>query len=273
MTWIPPYAVTNAFNRLKQQKPVSPSGAVTHIGLQFWMPTTDGGVQKVQRPEVSDATIRQIVKWAHQKRIRVLLCVYNAGRDGKWDWSLARAAFRDNQNKFIKALIKEMNRYKLDGIDVDLEGVGDLNADKDSYVRFIAALASELRRGKKEITVDTFAYTWHAPNQTWWPELLPHVDGLTTMGYTETGAAAPGWRSYAEQAEAAGAHRRKLQIGIPSFAEKWQGSSLSEHLDWIARHDVRGVAIWDAQFKSSIWNEPAPWRKLETISTLRTHRR
>lgn len=53
----------------------------------------------------------------------MLLCVYNAV-SGSWDWPLARAGFAENPNKFIDALMAEVERLELDGVDVDLEGNG-----------------------------------------------------------------------------------------------------------------------------------------------------
>jgi len=237
---------------------------LTHLGLQFWVPTPDGGIARAGKPDqTSDAAIIKLRDWAHAHDVRVLLCIFN-GTKG-WDWSLARSGFAEHSGEFTEALLAEVTRLQLDGVDIDLEGNGSLEADKGAYVAFVKGLSTRLHDTGLHLTLDTFAYQWHAPNQTWWEELLPHVDGLTTMGYEEIGSGAPGWRGYAAQKEAAGKHASKLMIGLPSGKEAWRGNSLMEHLQWLRKDNQVGVSFWDAQLRSEAWRTPDVWRVLGEI--------
>src|SRR6185436_15358317 len=176
--------------------------ALTHVGLQFWVPTKDGGLTRAGRTnEVNDAAIIELRDWGRTNGVRVLLCVYN--HVGAWNWTLARAGFAEHPDKFINALVSGVQRLQLEGVDIDLEGNGSFDADREAFVAFVRQLAAKLHARGKQLTVDTFAYKWNAPNQTWWQELLPHVDALTTMGYAEIGAEATAWRGYAFQKAAA----------------------------------------------------------------------
>lgn len=266
MTWVPPYAVVQCKARLTTSfDGVGMKDALTHLGLQFWKPTTNGGLAFAGRSnEVSDAVIGELRDWGHSNGVRVLLCVYNAVA-GKWDWSLARAGFAENPDKFSNALLTEVQRLQLDGVDIDLEGNGLQEADKEAFVAFVRNLSKALYAQNRHLTVDTFSYKWNAPNQTWWKDLLPHVDALTTMGYQEIGADAPEWRSYAAQKAAAGDHAAKLMIGLPSGRGEWHGNGVTEQLEWLKADGQVGVSFWDAQVRSAAWQKPEVWKTLGEI--------
>lgn len=264
MTWVPPYGIAKAKGRLGE----SFGGgrmheAVTHLGLQFWAPTKAGGIERVSKyGPIDDATILAFRQWGNASGVRVMLCVYNGVE--RWDWALARAAFADHREAFVAALVAEAKRLDLDGIDIDLEGNGSFDADRDAFLRFATDLAARCKAADLALTVDSFAYVWNAPNQTWWKPLLPLVDALTTMGYEETGAKADGWRAFAAQKKAAGEYAGKLMIGMPTNEAAWQGSKAGEHLRALSELGV-GAALWDAQFESPAWRTKETWSALKAI--------
>jgi hypothetical protein len=264
--WVPPYAVAKSKAQLTASfDNTGAKDAITYLALQFWIPTKEGGVERVKFDEVTDAAIQELRDWGHANGIRVLLCVYNHNGPNKWDWPLAKAAFADHPKEFVKSLVSEMERLGLDGIDIDLEGPGSFDADKEAFVSFMTDLSRELRFRSKHLTVDSFAYVWNAPNQNWWPALLPLVDALTSMGYDETGSTAPEWRSYTAQKSAAGSSAAKLQIGMPSGKDQWRGNTAIEQLQWVRKDNGTGVAIWDAQLRSPAWKTPEVWQTLRGI--------
>ena len=274
MTWVPPYAVAKCratLNESYRGDGITSGGAgmrdaLTHLGLQFWQPTKDGGLKYAGGTnDVNDVAIKDLRDWGRTNGVRVLLCVYNAV-GGKWDWSLARAGFAEHPDTFLAALVAEAERLQLEGVDIDLEGNGSFETDKEAFIAFIQKLSGRLHAKGKHLTVDTFSYQWNAPNQTWWKELMPHVDALTTMGYEEIGAQAPGWRSYAAQKAAAGEHAAKLMIGLPSGRGEWRGSGLVEHLRWLKGDGEVGVSFWDAQVKGVDWRKSETWMTVREIS-------
>ena len=262
MTWVPPYAIDQCRARLDQDVGGNgPKNALTHLALQFWLPTREGGVEKTpQYGAISDATIIGLRDWAHRHGLRVLLCVYNSVKD--WDWSLAEAGFAGHREGFARALVAETERLGLDGVDVDLEGNGEYDKSKKAFLAFVRELAPQLHGHGRQLTVDSFAYKWNAPNQTWWPELFPLVDGINTMGYELIGANAKEWRSYAAQKAAAGTNAAKLLIGVPGAKADWLGNTAAEQMEWIARDGGVGVAIWDAGFGAPYWQTAAAWEGL-----------
>ena len=239
---------------------------LTHLGLQFWRPTIKGQIELVDNfKPINDSTIINFRKWGNVHDVRVLLCIYNGTREG-WNWDLAQNAFDTHRKKCIQSLVAETVRLKLDGVDIDFEGKGKCEGDKKAFVKFIMELSIALKAKGKELTVDSFAYKWNAPNQGWWKLLLPYVDALHVMGYSETGSKSTGWRSYDFLKAAAGKYSSKLLIGVPSHASNWEKASVLEHLEWIAKDPSVGLAIWDAQLKDTRWRTKKVW---QTISRIR----
>ena len=267
MTWVPPYATEICRDRLDESfGEVGLKNGLTHMGLQFWRPTEEGRIELVDdfKP-IYDSTIINFRKWGQTHGIKVLLCIYNGTRDG-WNWDLAKNAFETYRKQFIKTLVSETVRLNLDGVDIDFEGKGKLDGNTEAFVSFIKELSSALKAKGKELTVDSFAYKWNAPNQGWWKLLLPYVDALHVMGYSETGSKSTSWRSYDFLKAAAGKYSSKLLIGVPSHASNWEKASVQDHLEWIAKDPSVGLAIWDSQLKDSKWRTKKVW---QTISRIR----
>jgi len=260
-TWVPPYAVERSKTQLNI---AGVKDALTHLDLQFWEPTTAGGVRLVSEPEVSEAAVVDLRDWAHSKGIRLMLCIFNGER--KWDWPLAKSAFAENADAFVKNLLAEVVRLKLDGVDIDLEGPADYEADKPAYMAFMGTLSKALRALHLQLTVDSFCYIWNAPNQGWWNSLFPLVDGVNVMGYEDTGYSATEWHSYSSQKGAAGKNASKLSLGMLSDRAKWQGSAAQDQVDWVKNDGSMGVAIWDAQLRASGWQTTGLWQSLAAIS-------
>ena len=266
MTWVPPYATSTCLDRLNESfDGLGMKNGLTHLGLQFWRPSEKGKMQLVDdfKP-IDDSTIIQFRKWGEVNNVRVLLCVYNGYKDG-WNWDLAKTAFDHNRKQFITTLVSEIVRLQLDGVDIDFEGKGTRDGDKKAFFEFIKELSFALKANGKELTVDSFAYKWNSPNQGWWKMMLPHIDALHVMGYSETGSKSAGWRSYDFLKVAAGKYSSKLLIGVPSHTANWENKSVQEHLKWVAKDKSVGLAIWDAQLKDPKWRTKEIWKTISKI--------
>lgn len=266
MTWVPPYATAKCKDRLDESfKGVGMKDGLTHLGLQFWRPTKKGQIELVDNfKPIDDSTINNFRKWGNAHHVRVLLCIYNVTQKG-WNWNLAKNAFGHNQRQFIEVLVSETIRLQLDGVDLDFEGTGEGEKDKQAFLDFIKKLALALKAKGKELTINSFAYNWNAPNQGWWKMLLPYVDALHVMGYTQTGSKSSGWKSYDFIKSAAGKFSHKLLIGVPSHTNNWENGSVDEHLQWIANDSSVGLAIWDAQLKDPEWRTEKIWQMISSI--------
>ena len=266
MTWVPPYATAKCKERLEESfKGVGMKNGLTHLGLQFWRPTKKGKIELVDNfKPIDDSTVINFRKWGNAHHVRVLLCIYNGTQRG-WDWNLAKNAFGHHQRQFIEVLVSETVRLQLDGVDIDFEGKGTGQRDKQAFLDFVKELALALKAKSKELTINSFAYNWNVPNQRWWKMMLPHVDALHVMGYTETGSKSAGWKSYDFIKSAAGQFSHKLLIGVPSHTNNWENESVDEHLQWIANDSSVGLAIWDAQLKHPHWRTEKIWQMISSI--------
>ena len=258
--WVSPYAVAASLARLRSG--VGMASTLTHLSLQFWVPTAEGGVARAAFPETTDANVATLRNWAHAHRIRALLCVFNGEK--KWDWPLARAAF-NHPVQLVQGLVAEMDRQHLDGIDVDFEGIGEFDADCPAFVGFVRRLSSILHRRGKALTVDCFPAQWNAPSANWWPDLFPLVDQLVSMEYENGGRKSAGPLSYAGQKRAAGRNVAKLQIGLPADKDAWAGDAALDQLRWIERDGTMGIGIWDAQLSAAGWRSAEVWKTLAKI--------
>jgi hypothetical protein len=279
MSWVPPYETAKTLNALKTlQGGAGPRHALTHLGLQFWTPTTSGaGLRYSAEGNAGDATVQRFVYWAHHNGIKAYLCVYNFNDSTQqWDWAWAKKAFTgNNRASFIAALVFTVERFGLDGVDIDFEGddpqgtTGYYNGDRGAYVAFLQALRGALNAAGKELSVDAFPFIYNAPNSGWWASIFPYVDALTSMGYADLGRNAPSWQSYRWQVKHAGTFARKLQIGLPSDVGAWQGNNAAQQTAWFLLPEAgrSGVAIWDAQFKAPAWRQAAVWRNLQVLRT------
>lgn len=257
MTWVPTYRVAEAKQQLAASfDGVSVAGGLSYLGLQFWL--TDG--PSTQLRDVSEADVTWFQDWGRQHGVKVLLCVHN--HDGDWNWPEALRSFRDNRDAFAAHLLSEVQRRGLDGVDLDLEGIVDSPPEEaEAYRQLVQLLSDGLHPLGKVLTVDSFHGKWNAPNWSWWPDLLPLVDGITSMGYEQSGMDV----DYATLVEHAALAPHKLMIGVPSYQGVWQNRSVTEQLGWLVQQGQVGTAIWDAALMAPEWRQRAVWEQLATI--------
>jgi hypothetical protein len=259
ITWVPPYHVDES----KQQLAANFGGTgmadgLSYLALQFWV--TDGAATHLD--QVTEADITWFHDWARQHGVKLLLCVDN--NTGQWDWPAAVRSFKDNRDAFAQHLVSQVMTRDFDGVDLDLEGIVEPTADdKQSYTQFAQTLAGALHPLGKVVTLDSFYQQYNAPNWDWWPDLLPLVDGITSMGYEQSGLDL----DYQNLVDHAAAAPKKLMVGVPSYQGTWQMHSVTEHLDWLVKQGQVGIAIWDASLMAAEWRQAGVWNQLKAIKS------
>jgi hypothetical protein len=221
-------------------------------------------------------------------KIQVLLTVYNNSQvSNKWDWDLAKRAFKDHPQEFSASLMATMQQYGLDGIDLDLEGEGDFESDRLAYAQFVKNLSIQLKKQKKLLTVDSFhSPCANAPNMSWWRDWQGQVDAIHSMGYQDlyegsTTSFTPDNKSVCEggapifkyswqlaYGKKAGYRADQIVMGVPTWLAKWGegglGSSISAHLQEAKKLGV-GVALWDLQLGAPEWRSAQTWTEIQQL--------
>lgn len=284
LSWVPPYDVARGLRNLETNLGThSPQNVLTHLALQFWRPTPSGAL--VYESGVGDGDVADFRALTDQYGILLMLTVYNNNQQNPgWDWSLARQAFDDARSEFVTALVDEVVRLGLDGVDVDLEGLNGHEEDREAFGVFIRELGAELHALDKQLTVDSFhSPCFNAPNMAWWEDWVGYVDHVHSMGYSQmyeaneqtfddcpadpSAANEPFFkysyhRAYGREA---GFSDRVVSVGLPA-SNSWGGSDLESHLrDILELDDPASICIWDFSLSGSAWRQTDTWALVREI--------
>lgn len=204
----------------------------THVDLAFVNPGPTGEMMAdgalVCAPAgpgltVSEKGLRNLVRKAHRARAKILVSVGGGTiPECSGDWAvLARP---ETRAKLVAGLIALVDRYRLDGVDVDLEGELMTRMDREgNYTPFVRELSAALRSRGKLLTCATASYVGGmVPDAS-----LPYFDLIGIMSYDAIG---PTWgtpgdeHSSFEQAErdlalwrSKGVAPERLALGLPFY--------------------------------------------------------
>lgn len=171
---------------------------------------------------------KNLVNEMHKKGIKVTPFLSN-----HWDKSVGRAAL-SNIEKLTNDIVSAINKYNLDGINVDIENVTEV--DRNNYTKLVRTLREKLPKGKiVSVAVAANPYNW----QTGWhgsydyQELAKYADYLVLMAYDEhyesgTEGAVAGINFVEKSVKYAlsKVSSDKIVIGVPFYGRYWKvGSS------------------------------------------------
>lgn len=289
-TWVPPYQLKQSRASLQHTAGgVSAGQWITRLGLQFWLPTNTGELVFAERGEpLGPADADWFADWGKRHNVKVLLTLYNF-RNDHWDWALARSAFRDHPDALVANLLATVERHRLDGVDLDLEGNGALDADRAAFAGFVAKLSAALKARGKQLTIDSFhSPCFNAPNMAWWEDWQGQVDAIHSMGYgdlyegsVETftpegsseacaqGAALFRYSWQADWATRRGIAASTVLMGIPGGEYAWGKGTARKPLP-AQLQDVEaagaGIAIWDVNgIAGDQWGSADAWKALKAF--------
>ena len=291
MGWVPAYGIDASLKAFAATPAIGQS--MTRIGLQFWNPSVDGKglvlapVGATGKP-VTAANIRQLQHWARTHGVQPLLTVYNNSQVvNRWDWPLARRAFAEHPDDFTAALVAAVDKWELDGVDLDLEGEGDFSADRTAYAAFVHQLSAALKAKGKILTVDSFHSPCdNAPNMRWWSDWAGDVATIQSMGYEdlyegskatftpegrpvcEGGAALFRYSWQLDYGMKAGYRRDQIVMGMPTWVDAWGsggiGPGVVDHLREV-RALGAGIGLWDMQLAAPGWSKIATWDAVQAL--------
>lgn len=187
---------------------------VTHLNYAFQNPDASGNLTS------SSTGLSQLVEKARANNVKVLVSIGGGGAATGTAKDIFVNLIKTPQSRavFIGKIVDYLRKYKLDGLDVDIEGPA-INSDYGSFIR---QLADSL---KPKGFMLTAAVGWGAENIP--NEVLPLFDYITLMAYDYTGnwdTSRPGQHSpywYAEKMIkdwlARGVKMENLCLGLPFY--------------------------------------------------------
>lgn len=141
---------------------------ITHLNIAFLNPDSAGNFNH-------NLAIDTLIKKAHEKKVKVLASIAGGGPHPQY-----KVLLKDDKRKaFVSNLVSLVQRYKLDGIDADLEG-----SDIDSnYQNFVVELSAALKPRHKLLTAAiATAYKDQLPDKA-----IGKFDFVNIMSYDRTG--------------------------------------------------------------------------------------
>ncbi len=194
-----------------------PVEKLTHIIFSFTK--VIDGEMKFRNPEESGKKLEQLVlQKKRNPELKVMIACGGWGADGFSDMALTR----ESRQKFIRSAVSFIEKYKLDGIDIDWEypgisGAGTMARDEDR--EHFTSLMQELREALDRIgrpQVLTFASAgWKRYyNYVELDKVMPVVDFMNVMTYDQVGGSSP----YTGHHTALGWITEKDMEGTPALA-------------------------------------------------------
>lgn len=223
----------------------TPAAEVTATGALACAPAGNGQM-------ISDTQLQTLVATAHRSGTKVLASLGGAvipPCGGDW----AQLLQPQTRATLVANLVNFVDRYGLDGLDVDLEGALMTGIDRaGNYTPFVRDLASALHARSKLLTAATGSY----PGGMVPDASLPFFDLIGIMSYDQVGATwgTPGGEhsTYAQaQTDLAlwigkGVPAEKLALGVPFY-----GRGFGTYREGWSLQDI-ATTFGDAQLKSDV---------------------
>lgn len=187
----------------------------THVNLSFINPSS-GNNPTITTDASNNNLINTAVQTAHAEGAKILISL--GGAAGSNSGVYATALNSQNRSTFVTNLIDFIDKYDLDGIDVDLEG----SAASTNYGAFVSELSTALQPGGKLVT--SALATWYGGDIP--TSALNDFDFINIMSYDATGP----WGGYGQHSSyqmavsdldywenTRGINPSKLVVGLPCY--------------------------------------------------------
>jgi chitinase len=213
---------------------------LTHINYSFAIPAKTGNVlQEIK--EVSK--LRRLVELGHQKGVKIFLAVggWNINDGGGKDERFHKIAeIAENRSIFVKSMMEFVQKYDLDGIDMDWEYPDENTPSAEQYVALMHELAGELHSKNKQLSAAVVSLGnkgFGIKN-----EVFDDIDWLNIMAYDNDNGIASKPHSPYELAEKSlnyWLNERKLPaekaiLGLPFYGKPYHKNQSNDYKDLLA---------------------------------------
>lgn len=158
---------------------------LTHINYAFGLPTKDASGNLEPLPG-SDYLLN-LVEQAHKNDVKVLLSIggWSIGDGGGDDTRFEELADKKkSRHQFVKAVVDTVDKYNLDGADIDWEYPDPIEPSSSNYVKLMKELGDALHKTDKKLTAAIVTYgDKHGYGIK--DEVFEIVDWLNIMAYDD----------------------------------------------------------------------------------------
>lgn len=203
---------------------------------------------------VSNNTDSSLVKWAHDNGKEVWPMFGN-----RFDAKTTHAVLADSEKRkeIVKTIARFVDRYELDGINIDFEAISA--SDRDAFTQFIRELNEALDRYGAVVSVDVPPDTgtdWSEPYD--YEALADSADYLIVMAYDQHWSGGPKAGSVSSLSWMTGVvddllqdvPARKLVVGLPLYTREWYSANGQLKSNDLNLPAARGIV---ARYKGSLW--------------------
>lgn len=153
-----------------------PFEKLTHINYAFVTPNSDATIKGISSK--SDSTyLRTLVTSAHAKNVKVLISIGGAGGSNSFVTVTANSTI---QTQFVNNILKFVNVFNLDGVDMDWEFPTSL-AQAESCYQLMKQVSDSLHKYNKLSTMAVNPFGQYADYIK--SDIFPYVDFLNIMAY------------------------------------------------------------------------------------------
>jgi chitinase len=187
-----------------------PFDKLTHINYAFLIPNDDGTFV----PLINSWKLHDLVSKAHANGVKVLISVGGWGWDAQFETAAGSEATR---SVFVSEVMKIVNEYNLDGVDMDWEYPGPEQESAENNVVLMRSLYEALQPQGKLLTAAVVAHG--STGEGVLDEIFELVDFVNLMAYDGSGHAS---MEYAVQSldywSERGLPKEKMVLGVPFYS-------------------------------------------------------
>jgi chitinase len=187
-----------------------PYDKLTHINFAFLIPNEDGTFRDL----ANEWKVGEMIKLAHQQDVKVLISVGGWGWDEQFEQVAAGAGSRST---FVRDLLKIVEQYQFDGVDMDWE-YPDPGQSSENFLALMQELRASLPKDKL-LTAAVVALGEHAPGIP--DESFALMDFINIMAYDNSGAQHSSFdfaKSALDYWLGRGLAPEKVTLGVPFYS-------------------------------------------------------
>ena len=231
--------------------------ALTHLNVAFANPNDNG----VLYLEMSDETIRKIVKKCHDNDVKAILSL-GGGSISSTNYNKIMRGNPAGIESFNKQIIDFCQKYEFDGVDVDFEFIASSPA-WEYFEDWMAALRKQCK--KNNLLLTAAVATWYSDNMS--DKVLQDFDYVMVMAYDNDGDRENHSKyeyavSEMQHYEKRGIKKDKLILGVPFYGYRYNSSGA---MDWNSGLSYRNILKNDSSAKNSDYSNGYAYNGRETI--------